>query len=277
VVVNIVFVSCGNDSTALAQWCFNNKMKDLHFAYSETHWGTTDWAERVKLFKHWVELKGAKFHTINSDGFESICKSKPAIPTNGRAFCSYELKILPAQKWLDIIDPEKEAVCYTGVRRCESVSRSNWPEWIEDSENHGGRSLCSPLVRHLDNDRDDLIEQTPFPILEHRSMECSPCVNANTSDLRKISMRDIEKVEQLELEVDAIMRAKKILLAFRLLDVVPQVVLGKEAQDRFMFRSGKCGGAQGIRQVIDWANTSHGKYEHDQLPMFGCESGFCGQ
>jgi hypothetical protein len=37
--------------------------------------------------------------------------------------------------------------------------------------------------------------------------------------------------------------------------------------------SGKCDSVQ----VIDWANTSHGKYEHDQLPMFGCDSGFCGQ
>ena len=254
--MNIVFSSCGNDSVALAKWCFDNNKKDLVFCYSQTHWGSSTWGERVKMFKHWVELNGAKFVEIDSEGFENLCKRKKAFPTNGMAFCSYELKIKPAQIWLENFDPENEATCYTGVRRCESVKRANWPEWIEESENHGGRSLHSPLVRHTDEMRNDLITRTPFPILETRSQECWPCVNSNKNDLRLIKIEDIERIEKLEAEID---------------------LMKKNDGERFMFRSGKCGGAQGIRQVIDWANTSHGKYEHDQLPMFGCESGFCGQ
>ena len=253
--MNIVFTSCGNDSVALAKWCFDNGKTDLHFAHSDTKWGSQSWPERVAMFKYWVELNGATFHLLGSEGFELLAKRKKAFPTNGMAFCSYELKIKPAKDWLEIIDAKKEATCYTGVRRCESVNRANWPEWIEESDNHGGRSLHSPLVRHTDEMRNELIERTPFPILETRSQECWPCVNSNKSDLRLIKTFDIEKVEKLEAEIDA---------------------LKKNDGERFMFRSAKCGGAQGIRQVFDWAHTSTGGYNHDQLPMFGCESGFCG-
>lgn len=253
--MNIVFTSCGNDSVALIQWCLNNKVKDLNIAYSNTKWGSDWWDERVRLVKHWVEKSGGVFHTIESEGFEALCKRKKAFPTNGMGFCSYELKIKPAQEWLETIDPEKDAVCYTGVRRCESARRASWPEWVEESENHGGRSLHSPLVRHDDAMRDELITQTPFPILPHRSMECFPCINANKADIRLLDITAIEKVERLEAEIDA---------------------LKLNDGERFMFRSKKCRGAKGIRQVVDWANSAHGKYESDQQEMFSCESGFCG-
>lgn len=276
--MNIIFTSCGNDSVALAKWAFDEGLDDLHFAYSDTKWGSEEWGQRVNDFKYWVELKGAKFHIIDSVGFKDLCKSYPAFPTNGMAFCSYELKIKPAKEWLNNIDPNLEATCYTGVRRCESPKRAQWPEWIEESDNHGGRSLCSPLVRHSDEMRNDIIERTPFPILEHRSKECTPCVNSSKMDLRELKLVDIEKVERLESEVNALMTVKKIALALSVAsNLTPKVILKKDVtQARFMFRKHKTGGAEGIRQVIDWANSNHGGYNHDQLPMFGCESGFCG-
>jgi len=253
--MNIIFSSNGNDSVALIQWAFDNSLEDINVCYSDTQWSKSGWSDRVNDVKHWVESKGGKFHIIESEGFEALCKRKKAFPTNGMAFCSYELKIKPAQELLETIDPELEATCLTGVRRCESAKRAQWPEWIEESDNHGGRSLHSPLVRHTDEMRDDILRRTPFPILETRSQECWPCVNASKGDIRLLDITDIERVENLEAEIDK---------------------LKKNDGERFMFRSKKCQGAKGIRQVFDWANTNHGGYDHQQLGMFSCESGFCG-
>ncbi len=252
--MNIIFTSCGNDSVALAQWAFDEGLEDIVFAYSDTQWGHKDWPARVDKFKRWAEDNGAKFETIKSEGFEALCSRKKAFPTNGMAFCSYELKIKPASEWLEAIDPDKEATCLTGVRREESAKRSQWPEWIEESDNHGGRSLHSPLVRHDEAARDELIKRGPFDVLPHRSMECFPCVNASKADIRLLDITSIERVAKLEAHIDS---------------------LKKGVGERFMFRSKKCRGAKGIKQVVDWANTKRGGYDSDNKPMFGCESGFC--
>jgi len=253
--MRIIFASCGNDSVALIQWALDNLDEELHIAYSDTKWGADWWPERVRLVKHWVEKTGNTFHTIDSEGFEGLVRRKKAFPTNGMGFCSYDLKIEPASRWLEEFDPDKKAVCMTGVRRCESENRKDWPEFKEDSPNHGGRTLHSPLVDHDDTMRDELITRTPFPILPHRSAECWPCINANIKDLQLLGEKDVDRIEALELEIDG---------------------LKKNDGERFMFRSKKMRGAKGIRQVVARARRGGGWYSPDQEDLFGCESGFCG-
>ena len=82
------------------------------------------------------------------------------------------------------------------------------------------------------------------------SDECSPCVNANRNDLRRLSGRQICKVAALE---------------------------GETGQP--MFRTAKHAGARGIEQVIQWAKYSKGQYKPgmDDLFVVGCGSPFgCG-
>lgn len=255
--MNIIFTSCGNDSGALGQWAFERGIQDLIFAYSQTHWGSAEWPARVQLFRGWVESNGAKFHTIESEGFANICKAKrnQAFPRDGMQFCTQELKIEPAMRWLDEIDPELEATCMVGIRREESSKRANWPEWVEESDKHGGRSLWSPLVRHDTAARDELLARSGLPVLPYRSRECFPCVNSSKADLRAMTQADVDKVARLEAEMGVGKRSGK---------------------PKYMFRATKCGGAEGIVEVIKWA--SHTKYVKGQDDLFGggCDSGFCG-
>lgn len=253
--MNIVFTSCGNDSVALLQWAIENKLDNLVAAYSDTKWASPEWSKRVERVKAWVESNGGKFVTIESEGFANLVRRKKAFPANGMGFCSYELKIKPAQEWLETYDPEKIAVCYTGVMRIESENRKDWPEVKESSPNHGGRKLVSPLATLSEIERNELLERAGFEVLPHRSMECSPCINATIKDIQQVSEQDLIKVVNLETEMGVGERSGK---------------------PKYMFRPHRMQGAKGFKQVKEWANHGGGKYSPEQEDLFGCDSGFCG-
>jgi 3'-phosphoadenosine 5'-phosphosulfate sulfotransferase (PAPS reductase)/FAD synthetase len=253
--MNIVFSSCGNDSLAVIQWAIESSLPGLVVAYSDTKWSSPDWPERVERVKQYVERNDGRFITIGSEGFANLVRRKKAFPANGMGFCSYELKIKPAMEWLDQFDPDKKAVCYTGVMRIESENRKNWPEVLESSPNHGGRKLVSPLACMTLEQRNELLERSGFEILPHRSMECSPCINATIKDIQQTSDADIIKVINLEDEMGV------------------GEISGKP---KYMFRPHRMQGAKGFAQVKDWADHGGGKYSPEQEDLFGCNTGFCG-
>jgi 3'-phosphoadenosine 5'-phosphosulfate sulfotransferase (PAPS reductase)/FAD synthetase len=240
----VVFASGGNDSVALVVWAKNAGLKNVVVSYSNTGWASPDWPERIEQFSAFVKSCGFDFAEIQSEGFDNLVRRKKGFPANKPKFCTYELKIKPAKEWLDIVDPEKNAVCMVGVRREESTARLNWPEYVDESENHGGRDLWSPLVRVKEVERNELIKESGLEVLPHRSRECSPCVNSNRGDFRMLPQADIDKVRELEKEIF-----------------------------RPMFRVKKFQGAEGIDQVMQWAWSERGKYRKED---FECDSGMCG-
>lgn len=249
--MNIIFGSGGNDSVALFQWAIENGVKDIHVAYSNTGWAADWWPERINKWANYILSNGAIFHEIESEGMQNLIFRKKAWPTNGIHFCSYELKIKPALEWLEIIDPDKEATCLVGIRRCESSKRANWPEYVEESPNHGGRSLHAPMVRFDDSKRNELILKSGFEVLPHRSMECFPCVDANRNDILMLDENRISLIEKLETEMG----------------------YTKNNKARTMFRPAKVKGATGIRQVVEWASRDN--FIPGMNDLF-CDSGYCG-
>jgi len=239
----VIFASGGNDSIALVQKALHKRLFRVAVAYSNTGWASPEWPARIEKFKTWVEDMGYQFHEIPSEGMEALVERKKGFPANRPKFCTYELKIAPAKAWLDTVDPKREAICMVGVRREESAARREWPEFVEDSDNHGGRTLWSPLVKVTEAERNELLRLAGWEPLAHRSKECSPCVNANRTDFRNLGEADIAKVEALEAKAN-----------------------------RTMFRVQRFHGATGIRQVMDWAWSDRGKY---QPPCAGCDSGMC--
>jgi hypothetical protein len=103
------------------------------------------------------------------------------------------------------------------------------------------------LVEFSDDDRNALIARTPFEMLPHRSLECSPCIFSSRADLRNVSETRIAEIEQLESDVG-----------------------------RVMFRPKAYAGADGVREVIRWAQSDRGKYKPDVEEEPDCDSGFCG-
>ncbi len=241
----VIFTSGGNDSIALVQHTFEKGLKNVAVAYSNTGWAASWWPLRIAKFKAWVEALGFQFYEIESEGMEFLVHRKQAFPANGMQFCTTELKLIPAQKWLDSIDPEKNAVCMVGIRREESEKRRNWPVLTIASENHGGRDLLAPLADVRAYERDYLLKRAGWEPLPHRSKECSPCVNLNKADGRNLEEPEIERVERIEGDTGLT-----------------------------MFRVKKHMGASGIREIVKWANSPKGRYNPNQIS--GCDSGMCG-
>jgi 3'-phosphoadenosine 5'-phosphosulfate sulfotransferase (PAPS reductase)/FAD synthetase len=241
----VIFASGGNDSVALVWYAHRNGLQNVNVAYSNTGWASRLWPQRVIDFQCWVRSLGFKFHEIASKGMNALVKERKAFPANGMQFCTTELKIEPAQCYLDEVDPEHVVTCMVGIRREESAARRDWP-LRTISENHGGRELWSPLVDLTEAQRDAYIRDAGWKVLPHRSRECSPCVNANRTTFRELSRGDIDKVACLEAETGLT-----------------------------MFRPHRFHGAKGIEEVIRWAKSSRGQYHKDQPGL--CDSGMCGE
>ena len=249
----VIFASYGNDSIALIQFAHERGLKDVHVSYSDTGWSADWWPSRVAKAEEWVRSFGFTPHKITSEGMEALVMRKKAWPRGGGGkfqFCTGALKKEPARAWLDAHDPDHEATCMTGVRREESLNRRDAPEWVTASEDHGGRELWQPLVRHTAAMRDALALKSPLPLLPFRSKECYPCVNAQKAELRHLDEHARNKVWRIEQAAG----------------------INSKGNARVMFSPARHGGAVGIDAVIEDA-------KHDMSDIFStstCESGWCG-
>jgi hypothetical protein len=274
--------SYGNDSIALIQWMADQGHTDSYVVHNDTGWARSSWRSRVQQGEAFARSLGMEPITIHgvldagghcidfgmgpiaepaSDdrrGFVALVRLRRAFPRHGMQFCTSELKIRPTVLWASKVDPGRDLIGVVGVRREESERRSQWPEWVEDSEMDDGRSLWSPLVRMTKVERNAMIERAGFEVLPHRSEECFACVNSNRLDVRRLGEDEprVAEIEDLELDLG-------------------NTGAGKP---RVMFRSAKKGGASGIREIIRWANSAPGTYrpEVDGQMSFDCDAGFCG-
>ena len=229
----------------MIQWAVENGVPDLHVVFSDTGWLAPGWIQRVERIHAWARAQGVKTHIIKSIGMVELVRIKSGFPGNAQQFCSAHLKGLPFLQWIDETDPDCKAVVMVGKRRAESHERADTSEFVYGSEYHGGRKLWHPLYLHTDEQRNELLHRGGFEPLPHRSMECNPCVNANRADFLRLTPGEIERVNDLEVEI------------------------GKP-----MFRP-KRFGAMGIHGVIAWAKDGRdrGDIEEENAQcagLFGC-------
>lgn len=250
---HLIFASYGNDSIALIQWAHEIHLRSVHIAYSDTGWAASWWPDRVAKAEDWARSLGFTPHRIGSEGMELLVYRKKAWPRGGGGkfqFCTEALKKAPARAWMDARDPDKDTICITGVRREESENRRDAPEYVTASEDHGGRDLWQPLVRHNEAQRDSLVAKTPIPLLPFRSKECYPCVNARKQELKFLDAEARERVFKIE--------------------AISGV--NSKGNARVMFSPKRHGGAVGIDAVLEDA-----KHNNDDLfTTAGCSSGWCG-
>lgn len=245
-----ISTSYGNDSTAMIQWAAERGLQNVTVVYCDTGWAAPGWDERVTMGEQLAKRHGFDTVRLMSIGMADLVRHKRGFPGNGSQFCTAFLKGLPFLQWIDESDPDRNAVVMVGKRREESQARASTPEWVEESEYHGGRRLWHPLYLHTLAERDVLLMRAGVPVLPHRSDECSPCVNANRDDIRRLSRTQREKLGALEREIG-----------------------------QPMFRANQHGGAVGIEEVVRWAGYGRGKYKPGQADIFetGCGSPFgCG-
>lgn len=242
----VLSVSYGNDGIASIRWAHETGQQDVVAAYCVTGWASPSWPQRVEKGEALAKSYGFQTARCESMGMPELVRMKDGFPSNQHQFCTAHLKGIPFLQWIDEADLERKAVVVIGKRRAESKERADTPEFIEASEYHGGRKVWHPLYLHTDEQRNDLIHRAGWEVLPHRSRECNPCVNANRKTFLGLTPGEVERVNDLEVEIG-----------------------------RPMFRP-KRFGAIGIHGVIVWAKSGRkrGDIEEEETQcasMFGCE------
>lgn len=267
----VVATSYGNDSCALIQYLHElesihrNGFTNVTLLYNDTGWAASWWPMRVDRMETWAMGLGFWPERTQSIGMKQLVRDHRGWPRHGMQFCTEDLKIAPTLAWLDVFDPERRAICVTGVRQAESERRSKVEEFEPFSALHGNRLVWRPIYKHDDAQRDELLRRADIRVLPHRSRECSPCINEGRKDLVQVEEERIGEIADLEGELG----------------------YTKKGAPRVMFRPAKKKGATGIREVMDWAHSEPGKYaggsglkgnvDLDDEPVGDCgDLGYCG-
>lgn len=227
--MNVISSSYGNDSVALIQWAHESNLPDVTVAYCDTGWAAPSWPKRVDRGEALAKRYGFETVRCKSLGMAELVRMKKGWPGNGLQFCTAHLKGLPFLQWIDEADPECKAVVLIGKRRAESEARKNTPEFIESSPHQGDRKIWHPLYAHTDEERNALLSRAGFEPLPHRSLECNPCVNANRSDFLRLTAGEIERVNDLEVEIGKPMFRPK---RFNAIGIHGVVVWAKDGRKR---------------------------------------------
>ena len=94
---------------------------------------------------------------------------------------------------------------------------------------------------HSDEERNELVRHSGLELLKHRSLECNPCVNANRADFLRLSTEEIEKVNDIEVEVGKPMFRPKRFGAIGIYGVMTWAKYGRRRLDEEMLEDDGCG------------------------------------
>jgi len=201
--MHILIANFGNDSIALIQWAFEQKLKDVTVLYVETGWAAPEWPARVEKCVQWAQSLGMHFVSLKpKQNFTELMHARGEFPTRKFQWCASTLKGVTINQWLDEFDFEGRATVLLAHRRSSSIVRAKMPEKVDSSEHYGNRTVWHPLFEHSPEQRDNLIKKAGFKVLTHRSLECDPCVNSDMNDVLRLSDSVVERTAALEQALD---------------------------------------------------------------------------
>ena len=132
--------------------------------------------------------------------FDRMAEMRGIFPSRRRQFCTDKLKLQPIRRWLRAAYPDGNYARFSGVRRDESLTRSQrqWMEWDDfyDCELYNpvfdwSKQMCFDYVKHHQ-------EQTnPLYSLGFTRVGCAPCVNSNKDDILKWATRFPEMIDKV--------------------------------------------------------------------------------
>jgi 3'-phosphoadenosine 5'-phosphosulfate sulfotransferase (PAPS reductase)/FAD synthetase len=198
----IIRTNYGDESIALVQWAYEAKWEGVVVVYVSTGWEASCWEARILAGEDHVRRCGYELkHLKPTMGFQDYVRGRGAFPSAKFQWCAGFLKALPFLDWLESWDKKGEAIVLLAKRKSAALAQLNMPEWIESCEYHNERSVWHPLINLETRDRDALLASAGFSPLNHRSLECEPCVNSSASDIKRISAEDKLKLKNFETEM----------------------------------------------------------------------------
>lgn len=205
--MNIVLRSnYGDESIALIQWFHENKSisnKSVIVCSIDTGWEASSWGERVVWGEALALRYGFKVVRLKSPmDFLSLMKERGAPPNPKNQWCAGFLKGIPFIDWMDQVDLQGDYII--AIPKRQALYRKIIPEYISECEFHGYRKVWHPLIKIDSKERNRLLRSAGVEPLNHRSLECEPCVNACLSEIKEMSLIDLKKADKLENELNTL-------------------------------------------------------------------------
>ncbi len=203
--------STGKDSVAASLWLTENGIEHDRI-FLDTRWEN----DAVRRHLEYLREKLGPITELSGPlGMVELIRKKGMFPSRARRFCTEELKTFPAQRYFAArTDAGDDCLNVVGIRRAESLDRSQMPEWEEapgwDCE------VWRPLV---DWSIDDVIaihkrhgvKPNELYLLGMDRVGCWPCINSNKGEVRRMAEIDparIDEIRALEAEVGVKARAR---------------------------------------------------------------------
>lgn len=195
----IIIGNYGNDTLALIQWCIEYALRNIVVVSVDTGWAAQEWSTHVLRCTDWVAAQGYQTVRLTAHpSFRELIEQRGCFPTPKFQWCANVLKGMPILLWLDEFDPAGVQQILVGHRHASARSKQNLPEYIAESDSYGGRDVYYPLVALSTLERDQLLQRAGFSPLEHRSLECAPCINSDSFDLSRLTPTEVQRLNELE-------------------------------------------------------------------------------
>ena len=191
--------------------------------------------------------------------FLDLCLWKGRFPSTKARFCTEELKTLPIQQqiYLPLLEAGETLVSWQGVRAQESAARAK----LRGLERKARRVWCYRPLLHwtveqvFETHRRHGVRPNPLYQQGMTRVGCMPCIHTVKSELREIAARFPEEVARVADWERLVSAASKLgASTFFSSDKTP----GPHVDDPSL-------PAPGVRQVMDWAQTTRGGRQYDLL------------
>lgn len=194
----------GDDSVAMIQQAYELGLEDVIVLSVDTGWQASAWQARVDSARSWTQGLGFdSVHLKPEHDFSALVKARKQFPSQQFHWCAGFLKGMAILNWLEAHDEDLAAVVLLANRRKMSKAQADLPESILESERYDDREVRYLLADCDEVKRNNLIAKTPFKTpLNHRSLECQPCIHFTQRDTVTLSTEDITRTLDLEREIE---------------------------------------------------------------------------
>lgn len=259
----IASVSGGKDSTAMSLWLTEQGIEHKR-VFADTGWEHESTMDYVNNYL--PDIIGPIDHVAGPRTMEELIMHKGMFPTRLRRFCTEHLKVNPIKKYLEKVDPERNAVNCVGLRAQESLARSVLDEWEHDTRPRGvKRWVWRPLIKWSYQDVIDIhtrhaVRPNPLYLSGSERVGCWPCIFARKSEIRHIADHDPDRIDLLR-----VIEANVAEAALKRYEAKGETMesLGYHAPTFFHSKDWKSkkgvnGGMMTIDEVVEWSRTARG-------------------
>jgi 3'-phosphoadenosine 5'-phosphosulfate sulfotransferase (PAPS reductase)/FAD synthetase len=196
---NIVIANYSIHSIALIKWAKENLDNDFCVLSVDTGFQADNWDDYLQNAFAWLDSENIKYHHLKAENnFSKLVTARKQFPSQKFSWCAGFLKGITLLNKIDEIDPDCEATILLAHRKDMSKASQLLKMNKDEEEKYDFRPTFYPLIDLSFDDIKSLTKDISFCQTTFRSLECQPCIHTTYSDVKKISVKDIQKVIELE-------------------------------------------------------------------------------